>query len=127
MLRIIVAGGRNFEDYTQLHTELTAYIAELCPTCQCDEVAIVSGAAAGADTLGARYAFLNHMPVHVYPAEWDVFGKQAGFRRNRVMAENADALLAFWDGNSKGTKNMIELMADRPHKVIYYPANKAAP
>jgi hypothetical protein len=57
-----------------------------------------------------------------YPADWDTFGKSAGYRRNEQMAEDADALVAFWDGESKGTAHMIDTMAamDKPVRVIRF-------
>ena len=120
LVRIIVAGGRDFNDYELLSAELIKYIREIAPDAERDGVAIVSGAAAGADTLGARFARLNHMPLHVYPAEWDIYGKLAGFRRNKIMARNADYLLAFWDGKSSGTLHMIKEAPPLPVKIVRY-------
>lgn len=71
---------------------------------------IVSGDARGADTLGARYGHLNGIPVIHFPAQWDTYGKAAGFIRNEEMAEYGDFLVAFWDGTSRGTAQMIQAM-----------------
>lgn len=71
------------------------------PTC------IVSGTARGVDRLGEQIAADHNLPVARYPAKWDKYGPTAGFIRNGVMAANADALVAVWDGRSPGTKNMI--------------------
>ena len=46
--------------------------------------------------------------IKYFPADWNTYGKSAGFVRNIEMAENATALIAFWDGKSSGTKHMIE-------------------
>ena len=73
-----------------------------------DEIQIVCGMARGADRLGERYAKENGYKVIYLPADWDSDGKSAGFKRNIKMAEIADALVAFWDGKSTGTKHMIE-------------------
>ena len=73
------------------------------------EVEIVSGTAAGADTLGERYAQEKGYEVKKFPAQWDLYGKSAGYKRNQQMAEYADGLIAFWDGKSKGTKHMIDI------------------
>ncbi|MBR1697914.1 MAG: DUF2493 domain-containing protein, partial [Anaerovibrio sp.] len=73
-----------------------------------DTVIIVSGHAPGADTLGERYAHEHGLKCELYPADWNTHGKAAGPIRNAEMANNADALIAFWDGESRGTKNMIE-------------------
>ena len=69
---------------------------------------ILSGLAKGADTLAIRYADEHNYQWHGYAADWGRYGKSAGIRRNAMMADEADALIAFWDGSSRGTKNMIE-------------------
>ena len=71
-------------------------------------IVIVSGGCAGADLLGERYAKENGYSIDRYPAEWQKYGRKAGIMRNAVMADNADALIAYWDGISRGTKNMID-------------------
>lgn len=74
-----------------------------------DEISIVCGTARGADRLGEKYAKENGFHVAYFPADWERHGKAAGYIRNREMAQNADALVAFWDGESRGTKSMIDL------------------
>ena len=71
-------------------------------------IIIVSGGCSGADLLGERYAKENGYSIDRYPAEWQKYGRKAGIMRNAVMADNADALIAYWDGISRGTKNMID-------------------
>ena len=51
----------------------------------------------------------NGWEVLSFPADWDKYGKAAGYKRNDEMARNADALIAFWDGKSRGTRHMIDL------------------
>jgi hypothetical protein len=70
---------------------------------------VISGAARGVDTNGERWARLNNIPVRRFPAEWAKHGKKAGYLRNEEMAANADALIAIWDGKSRGTKHMIDI------------------
>jgi hypothetical protein len=70
---------------------------------------VLSGNARGADILGEMWAKNNSIPCELYPAEWDIHGKSAGYIRNSTMAENAEALIALWDGESRGTKHMIDL------------------
>ena len=70
---------------------------------------IVCGEARGADSLGKRLAYEKGWKVLSFPADWDKHGKAAGYKRNDEMARNADALIAFWDGKSRGTKHMIDL------------------
>ena len=81
---------------------------------------VVSGTARGADQLGEQWADMFDIPVDQYPAQWDVFGKSAGYVRNETMARNAEALIAVWDGKSRGTKHMIDLAYKYNRKVFVY-------
>ncbi len=74
-----------------------------------EDITVVCGKARGADLFGEQYAKERGYAVAYFPADWDKHGKAAGFIRNEQMAQNADALVAFWDGRSRGTRNMIEL------------------
>jgi len=102
-MKIIIAGGRTFNDY-----ELLCQNCDKAFSLQ-TEIEIVSGTANGADKLGEKYAKEKGYPIKQFPADWDKFGKSAGYKRNEEMAKYADALIAFWDNKSKGTKHMIEL------------------
>ena len=117
--KIIIAGGRDFMDYNLLKKKADKILQEKKVT---HKIVIISGCARGADTLGLRYASENAFDVEEYPANWDKYGKKAGYMRNVEMAENADALIAFWDGKSKGTKHMIDIATERnlPTRVIRY-------
>lgn len=68
---------------------------------------VVCGMAKGADLLGRLWAQYNGIPVKEFPADWNLYGKKAGCLRNEQMAQYADALIAVWDGESRGTLNMI--------------------
>ena len=96
--RLIIAGSRTITDYRQL--------AEHFAASKMDAVEIVSGCAAGVDTLGEQLAKRLELPIQRFPANWDGLGKQAGYVRNIQMAEYADAGLLLWDGASNGTKHM---------------------
>lgn len=100
--RIIVAGSRNFNNYDYLKKICDFIIDE-------EDVVIISGTARGADKLGERYAKEKGFELRLFPAKWDEYGKRAGYFRNVEMAKNADMLIAFWDGESKGTKHMIDI------------------
>jgi glycerophosphoryl diester phosphodiesterase len=69
--------------------------------------------ASGADSHGAHWAHDNGIEVKEFHAQWKRFGRSAGPRRNQHMADNADALIAVWDGQSHGTKNMIDIARSR--------------
>ena len=111
MYKVIIAGGREFSDYEYLRSCADADLAGIT------DIEIVSGGARGADALGERYAQEKGHKVALFPADWEKYGRSAGPRRNRQMAEYADALIAFWDGQSRGTKNMIDTAAAKGLKV----------
>lgn len=110
----IVAGSRTFQNYPFLCKELDK-IKE-----QIDE--IVCGEARGADTLGRTYAYDNDILIKSYPADWERYGKSAGFVRNEEMAAYADKAIIFWDGKSVGSKDMIDKMEKlgKEVRVVYY-------
>ena len=112
MFRVIIAGGRDFQDYDLLTKTMDRLLSNIK-----DDIEVVCGMARGADTLGEQYAIERGFSVRYFPADWNRYGKSAGFIRNAEMAENADALVAFWDGQSHGTRNMIETATSRGLKV----------
>lgn len=114
MLRIIVAGGRDFNNYELLKRTVNQFISDNSEV----DPYIVCGRARGADTLGEKFAREYNYRICYFPANWDTYGKSAGFVRNVEMAENADALVAFWDGKSSGTKHMIETARKYGLKVL---------
>ena len=113
--RVIIAGGRHFNDYELLQERCLYYLSEKLKT---HRVIIVSGHASGADTLGERFAEEHNLPCELHPANWSRHGRAAGPIRNAEMAGVADALIAFWDGKSRGTANMIRLGQEKGLKVI---------
>lgn len=117
--RVIIAGSRNFNNYELLKKECDAFLSDKKEKYN---ITIISGGARGADFSGEKYAKDEGFDLEIYPAQWKKLGKQAGFRRNEQMAEVADALIAFWDGESHGTKHMIDIMTNKglPTKVINY-------
>lgn len=86
------------------------------------DIEIVSGGCRGADKLGERYCDERGFLLKMFPAEWDKYDKSAGWVRNEKMAEYADFLIVFWDGKSKGTRNMIEIAKKHrlPVRVVRY-------
>lgn len=112
MFRVIIAGSRTFNDYKLLCQTMDHLLQNIQ-----EEIVVICGEARGADTLGRKYALERGYKVRSYPANWTLYGKKAGIVRNRLMARNADALTAFWDGSSPGTANMIEEAKARGLKV----------
>jgi hypothetical protein len=116
-MRLIVAGGRFFNDYTLMKRKLDIILSKVE-----EPIEIVSGKANGADTLGERYARQNGYPVKDFYAQWNTQGNRAGFLRNKDMAEYATHCVVFWDGESTGSKHMIDLSKEYnlPTRVIRY-------
>jgi len=133
-MKIIVAGGRDFTNKERMVNELNSLLEEGVLH---GEIELVCGMAAGAD-LTAKTLFEDiGLAVHKRPAGWDDmslpcrrkvnrYGKEynalAGMKRNHSMGDEADLLVAFWDGKSKGTKDMIDYMnkLGKPVYVFYY-------
>jgi hypothetical protein len=120
-MRIIIAGSRNFTNYAVLRHNVINILLILSP-CGKPNAEIISGTANGADKLGERFANEYEYPIKRFPANWDLYGKSAGYRRNEQMAlyakEDYGVLIAFWDGKSKGTKHMIDLANKHGLKVF---------
>lgn len=113
-MRTIIAGSRegvNYEDVCLAVEESKIDIS-----------VVVSGTANGADKLGERWAKANRIPVVQMPAKWrnkdGTTNRSAGHQRNARMAEYAEALVAIWDGKSKGTASMIQIA--KHYKLLVY-------
>lgn len=107
-MKVIIAGSRTFNDYILLD-EVVSSILNSMVNIPMNNFEIVSGGARGADKLGEVYATKNNFKLRIFPADWLNLGRKAGYIRNEEMAKYADVLIAFWDGESKGTKHMIDL------------------
>lgn len=114
-MKVIIAGSRDIEDMLlveQAVRESRFRISE-----------VVCGMARGVDTLGKEWAEARNIDVAPFYADWNMYGKAAGYKRNSAMAEYADALIAVWDGRSRGTRNMI--MLARKNNLRVYVLNLA--
>lgn len=101
-VRTIIAESRTIHDTTTVADAMRwACVAGIRPS------VIISGAARGADALGEWWAAQHGLPVERHPADWQKHGRSAGHLRNRSMAHIASALVALWDGQSRGTADMI--------------------
>lgn len=109
-MRTIIAGSRTVTEYH--------HVEQAVRDCGWYPSVVISGTARGADKLGEEWARENGVPVERFPADWNKYGKRAGYVRNEWMAEEADSLIVLWDGKSKGTAHMIEI-ANRYGLDIY--------
>lgn len=104
-MKTIVAGSRSITSLSIVSKAIGGFIRNM----GLDITQVVSGGARGVDQLAEEWARRNDIPVAVFPASWKEYGKSAGPLRNIEMAEYADALIAIWDGRSRGTANMIQV------------------
>lgn len=120
-MKVLVCGGRDFNDGARLREVLTSFHENLGPiTC------LVHGAAAGADSLAGTWAEHKGVPVKAYPADWKRHGRGAGPIRNQQMldAEKPDLVLAFPGG--RGTAHMMRIAKEQGFRVMQ-PVCVAAP
>lgn len=114
MVKVIVCGSRDFSgDRTFIADELNEIMLWLGECLRFSEdVEFVAGGARGVDTVAAEVLQTMGHRVKVMPADWERDGKAAGFLRNKRMLDYCmDAqwrwCVAFWDGKSVGTKDMV--------------------
>jgi hypothetical protein len=118
MFKVIIAGGREFKASPMELDKIDRLVSNHYDMMTEEgDLEMVTGCARGADQIPYYYNKRFNVPIMEFPADWDTHGKAAGFIRNRAMAEYADALIAFWDGESRGTKNMIEVAKELGLKV----------
>lgn len=103
-MKLIIAGSRTFTDYQRVCKVLAAYKGQVTQ--------VLTGGARGADQLGYRWAWKHGLGKQhrCFRALWWKFGRSAGMRRNVQLAQAGDMLVAFWDGQSPGTRHMIQCM-----------------
>lgn len=111
-MKIAIIGSREFNDYNLLVNVLNPVKHKI--------TLIVSGGARGADSLAERFAQENKIQTTIFLPDWDKHGKKAGFLRNQDIINTADVVIAFWNGESPGTKHSIELAKkfNKPIKII---------
>jgi len=110
-MNIAIVGSRDFD-----RLDLVRYYVESLPP----ETTIVSGGARGVDRTAEQTARACGLTVVVYHANWEQYGKSAGMIRNQQIIEAADAVVAFWNGTSPGTRNSINRAkkANKPITII---------
>jgi hypothetical protein len=109
-MKTIIAGSRSITDPLTIENAIKESGFEITE--------VVCGLARGVDSLGKEWAIKNNIPIKEFPADWDTHGRKAGYVRNLEMVKYADALIAIWDGESKGTKHTIT-EAEKRHLKIF--------
>jgi hypothetical protein len=112
MRNVAIVGSREWKDIVAIHK----FIDILCPEIHC----IVSGAGRGVDREAELYARSKGFETLIFPAEWDRYGRSAGFRRNVTIVENSDVVYAFWDEVSRGTKHTMDTAKAKGLTVFFY-------
>ena len=102
--RVVIAGCRDYNNYDEAKRYIDYCLSNVRKE---NNIVIVSGCATGADTIGERYAEENGFEVEKYPADWKTYGRSAGPKRNKQMAEVSDYVICFWDEKSTGMRSMI--------------------
>ena len=104
-VKVAIVGSRNFSNYDIFCN----IIWRVCSENNLKIEWIISGGARGADSLAERYAKENNINITIVYPKWDLYGKSAGIIRNHNIIKSCDVCIAFWDGESMGTKNDIDL------------------
>ena len=110
--RIAIVGSRNWRDIPSIDK-----FVEGLPK----GTVVVSGGARGVDRIAEIAASRHGLETSIHLPDWDLHGKAAGFIRNRQIVDDADEVVAFWDGGSRGTKSTIDLAKKqgKPVRVFY--------
>ena len=111
-MRVAIVGSRDYPDLSTVRTYINTLLRP-------DDV-VISGGARGVDSAAVQYAQERGLAVEVYPADWDRHGKTAGFIRNQTIVDNADYVVAFWDGRSRGTMDTVNKAQAKglPYEVV---------
>lgn len=113
-MRIVIGGCRDFNDDALFSQQVSRILASY----PLSETVFLSGHCSGADELAERYASEHGIQTELYPADWQRYGRAAGPIRNEQMVMQADCVIAFWDGKSRGTKSLISF-AQKHNKILY--------
>lgn len=116
-MKVIIAGSRGIKSYDTIEAGMAT-----CPFR--DQISrVLCGMCEGPDLLGREWAKIHHIPCDEFKPDWTL-GNYMGMVRNHVMGDEADCLAAFWDGESKGTLDMINYMKKlmKPVHIVHcYP------
>ena len=119
-MKLAIVGSRTFNEFPILLNYLVVHFFNGYSQMYVFDT-IISGGAKGADKLGEQFADDYEIKKQIFKPEWDKLGKAAGFIRNQTIVDNCDMVLAFWDGESRGTADTIEKArkAKKPTFIVY--------
>lgn len=120
-MKLGIVGSRGFTDRTLFNNVFAHMFYDHIMSKKDEPLIIVSGGAAGPDSWAIQEASDKYkLQTIVYPAEWDKYGKSAGYKRNQNIVNESDMILAFWDGISKGTNHTIDLTKAANKPITIY-------
>lgn len=111
-MKVLVCGSRNIDSFSLVQKAIVESGFEVTE--------IISGGAKGVDALAEQYARTYEIPTQIFKPDWKKFGKKAGILRNAEMVKIADAVIAIWDGQSKGTKSSIDFTKKAAKPLFIY-------
>ena len=98
-MNVVICGSRGITD-----RDLVEYLIE---NSEFDITGVIEGGAKGVDTIAGEWARAQNIPVTVVKPDWHAHGLYAGPKRNREMVQMGEAVIAVWDGKSRGTQSTI--------------------
>ncbi len=123
-MKVIIAGSRHITDEDYFNRVMLSTIIEWSITIRPSKIEIVSGGCRGVDTMAEKFANKCELKFTKFPADWNKYGKKAGYIRNQQMADYASidggALVVIWDGKSRGSKMMIDIAERKKLAVIKF-------
>jgi len=113
--RVAVIGSRNFYDYNLFAAKIDYFTKNIPDICF-----VSGGCKTGADNLIERYCNDNNLPILIFYPDYYQYSKRAPLVRNQEIVDNSDMLIAFWDGESRGTKHTIDLAEKKgiPSRIV---------
>ena len=115
-MKVVISGSRTLTNKRLVESYLE--------TCEFNITTLICGydpekkLPKGVDEIAYNWAKSKGIATETYPADWDKFGKTAGILRNKQMVQLADALVAIWDGSSRGTLSTINFWKQKA-KIIF--------
>lgn len=111
-MKLLIVGSRSISEF-----DLSPYVTD-------DVELIISGGAQGIDTLAEQYADKKRIDKLIMRPKYNIYGKGAPLKRNEQMVEICDAVLAVWDGRSRGTRYTLDYARKQNKKIIEIIQNK---
>lgn len=110
--KLMISGSRSIKNLKMIFDELEKIYAAH------PDIILISGGAKGVDSIAEEWGRFRKLPIEQHKPDWAKYGKGAGIVRNKEMVLAADFVLIFWDGESKGTKSVIDFCEKQGKKYL---------